>query len=172
MSVRWIAVQYVGDTLRLPIVDNDTMDKPFGSTVLERPISKIVVNPFSEKPRTFVEKREHLDSGSAIEMLRTFLTMSPSVVYPDEVLEHLQAVEDEVCEVRRSFEDSIEYLRQENIDWEDRYRELAKENANLRELVRQDYGFIKYLNECEAYPSSKDISFHEYQVRELGIEVE
>ena len=69
-------------------------------------------------------------------------------------------------------EKCIDYLHKENIDWEDRYRELAKENANLRKLVLQDYDFVKYLNECEAYPSSKDISFHEHQMRELGIEVE
>lgn len=28
----------------------------------------------------------------------------------------------------------IEYLRQENVDWEDKYRALAKENGELRKL--------------------------------------
>lgn len=32
-------------------------------------------------------------------------------------------------------EKCIAYLRKENIDWEDKYREIAKENTNLREQI-------------------------------------
>ena len=58
MSTRWMAVQYVGDTLRLPIVNKSDMDKPFGSSELEREVRRIVVNPFSDNPQTFVPEAE------------------------------------------------------------------------------------------------------------------
>lgn len=59
MSVRWMAVQYVGNTLRLPVVNDGDMDKPFGSSVLERDVKRIVVNPFSDNPQTFVPELEN-----------------------------------------------------------------------------------------------------------------
>lgn len=59
MSVRWMAVQYVGDVLRLPVVNGGDMDKPFGSSVLERDVKRIVVNPFSDSPQTFVPELEN-----------------------------------------------------------------------------------------------------------------
>lgn len=59
MSTRWIAVQYVGDTLRLPIVNKSDMDKPFGSSELEREVRRIVVNPFSDNSQTFVPEAEN-----------------------------------------------------------------------------------------------------------------
>ncbi len=59
MSIRWIAVQYVGDALRLPVVNGGDMDKPFGSSVLERDVRRIVVNPFSGTPQTFVPEAEN-----------------------------------------------------------------------------------------------------------------
>ena len=59
MSIRWMAVQYVGDTLRLPVVNEGDMDKPFGSSVVDREISRIVVNPFSDNPQTFVRESDY-----------------------------------------------------------------------------------------------------------------
>ena len=59
MSVRWMAVQYVGDMLRLPVVNEGDMDKPFGSSVLERDVKRIVVNPFSDNQQTFVPELEN-----------------------------------------------------------------------------------------------------------------
>ena len=59
MSIRWMAVQYVGDTLRLPVVNEGDMDKPFGSSVLERDVKRIVVNPFSDSPQRFVPELEN-----------------------------------------------------------------------------------------------------------------
>lgn len=59
MSVRWMAVQYVGNTLRLPVVNDGDMNKPFGSSALERDVKRIVVNPFSDSPQTFVPELEN-----------------------------------------------------------------------------------------------------------------
>lgn len=67
MSTRWMAVQYVGDTLRLPVVNEGDMDKPFGSSVLERDVKRIVVNPFSDNPQTFVPE---LESAELRKLLR------------------------------------------------------------------------------------------------------
>lgn len=78
-----------------------------------------------------------------------------------------------ICEESEQ-EKSIEYLRQENIDWEDRYRALAKENAKLRELVRsvlvlQHDSVFKWLDAAmtEVFGTSFTA-----QARELGVEVE
>lgn len=59
MSTRWMAVQFIGDTLRLPIVNKPDMDKPFGSSELERKVRRIVVNPFSDNPQTFIPEAEN-----------------------------------------------------------------------------------------------------------------
>lgn len=59
MSIRWMAVQFVGDTLRLPIVNKPDMDKPFGSSELEREVRRIVVNPFSDNPQMFIPEAEN-----------------------------------------------------------------------------------------------------------------
>lgn len=67
MSTRWMAVQYVGDTLRLPIADGSDMDKPFGVSELEREIRCIVVNPFSDNPQTFVSEAENAKLKRAAE---------------------------------------------------------------------------------------------------------
>lgn len=65
-----------------------------------------------------------------------------------------------ICEESEQ-EKSIEYLRQENIDWEDRYRTLANENAKLRELVR----------ELLTDPDAWDYDFFTWRIEKLGIEV-
>ena len=77
-------------------------------------------------------------------------------------------------------EKCIGYLRQENIDWEDRYRELAEENVKLRELVRDMWQFTGVA--CKKYPRLFDpsaqggqmvnpnmIDAFEQRMRELGI---
>lgn len=66
----------------------------------------------------------------------------------------------------------IEYLRQENIDWEDKYRALAAENAKLLELVR----FIIHqcnegnprCNECTRWNDGECVAL--LRMRELGVE--
>ena len=79
MSVRWMAVQYVGNTLRLPVVNDGDMDKPFGSSVLERDVKRIVVNPFSDSPQTFVPELENANLRELCASLYEF-AMSE---YPD-----------------------------------------------------------------------------------------
>lgn len=54
-----MAVQYVGNTLRIPICSEGDMDKPFGSSVLEREVRRIVVNPFSDSSQAFVPEEEN-----------------------------------------------------------------------------------------------------------------
>lgn len=71
MSTRWMAVQYVGDTLRLPVVNDGDMDKPFGSSVLERDVKRIVVNPFSDSPQTFVPELENVKLREELEAVGT-----------------------------------------------------------------------------------------------------
>lgn len=59
MSTQWMAVQYVGDTLRLPVVNESDMDKPFGSSMLGREVRRIVINPLSDTPQVFVPETEN-----------------------------------------------------------------------------------------------------------------
>jgi len=54
MSVRWMAVQYLGNTLRLPVTNECDLHKPFGVSKLERDVERIIANPFSGARRTFV----------------------------------------------------------------------------------------------------------------------
>lgn len=60
MSIRWMAVQYIGDTLRIPVANESDMDMPFGSSTLERDVRRIVVNPFSDSPQAFVPEAENV----------------------------------------------------------------------------------------------------------------
>lgn len=62
MSVRWMAVQYLGDVLRLPVFNASDIDKPVGHSTLERDVNRIEVNAFSENPeerRMFVPEDEN-----------------------------------------------------------------------------------------------------------------
>jgi len=58
MSTRWMAVQYVGNVLRLPVASEEDMDKPFRYSALERDVRRIVVNPFSDNPKVFMPESE------------------------------------------------------------------------------------------------------------------
>ena len=54
-----MAVQYLGDTLRIPIINaSDDIDGPFGESALERDVKRIVINPFSGNRQTFVPESE------------------------------------------------------------------------------------------------------------------
>ena len=59
MSTRWMAVQYVGDILRIPVANESDMSMPFGSSTLERDVRRIVANPFSDSPQVFVPEAEN-----------------------------------------------------------------------------------------------------------------
>ena len=54
MSTRYIVVQIIGDTLKLPIADLRNLEVPFGSTRFDG-IREIVLNPYSANPRRFTE---------------------------------------------------------------------------------------------------------------------
>lgn len=101
--------------------------------------------------------------SGAIRELRDYLAKSPSVIYPEDVLAYLPAIETENAKLRQELairnvseqEKVIEYLRQESIGWEDKYRALASENAKLRvllEAVLQCAGEIKRDKGCDACP--------------------
>lgn len=72
MSTRWMAVQYVGDTLRIPVANESDMDKPFGSSRLERDIKRIVVNPFSDSPQAFVPEAEKAKLRELVRIAGTY----------------------------------------------------------------------------------------------------
>lgn len=51
--------------------------------------------------------------------------------------------------IRAESEKVIEYLRQENVDWEDKYRELSKENVRLQgRAAIQEETIESYRAEC------------------------
>lgn len=54
MTTRYIVVQIIGDTLKLPIADLKNLEVPFGSTRFDG-IREIVLNPYSANPRRFTE---------------------------------------------------------------------------------------------------------------------
>lgn len=82
----------------------------------------------------------------------------------DELKQENEQLRQELA-IRESSEQEkvIEYLRQENVDWEDKYRALAKENSELRKLC------------ADLYYETKSPSNHATQVEirmsRLGIEV-
>ena len=71
MSTRWMAVQYVGDILRIPVANESDMSMPFGSSTLERDVRRIVANPFSDSPQVFVPKAENAKLKQELEAVGT-----------------------------------------------------------------------------------------------------
>lgn len=104
MSTRWMAVQYVGNTLRLPVVNESDMDMPFGGSILEREVDRIVVNPFSERPQVFVPESE---CEKLREELDQWNRLVANIELPEYPISQFQP------------------------------KDLERENAKLRELVRQ-----------------------------------
>ena len=79
MSTRWMAVQYVGDILRIPVANESDMSMPFGSSTLERDVRRIVANPFSDSPQVFVPEDENAKLRELVRYMWDF-----SCVVPDE----------------------------------------------------------------------------------------
>ena len=77
-----MAVQYVGDVLRLPVVNGGDMDKPFGSSVLERDVKRIVINPFSDSPQTFVPESENAKLRELVHWMYDCMDESCAVQHP------------------------------------------------------------------------------------------
>lgn len=57
MSIRWMAVQYTGNVLKLPIVNEGDMDRPIGTSRLEREVAKIRITDHEGNARTFVPEQ-------------------------------------------------------------------------------------------------------------------
>lgn len=66
-------------------------------------------------------------------------------------------------------EASVEYLRKENIDWEDMYRELAGRYAKLNDLALMLHGCALGMADCDMCRRSNDGYACEYIMRELGV---
>lgn len=66
---------------------------------------------------------------------------------------------------------SIEYLRKENIDWEDKYRELAGRYNRLGDLALMLHRCALGMADCDMCRRSNDGYACEYIMRELGVEV-
>lgn len=137
--------------------------------------------------------------SDAIKRLHDYLAKSPSVVYPEDVLAYLPAIEDENAKLRQELEvvgtaaylygrtdlaDENAKLREERDhwhveqihaygNWEDACRravELDAENAKLRELARLLlYGTTHDAEPAEGLVWSQKVNA---LVRELGIEVD
>lgn len=93
----------------------------------------------------------------------------------DELCQEVERLRQELA-IREASEQEkyIDYLRHENVDWEDKYRSVVAENAKLRELVNGlehcSQGFP--CNTCSLYNSSDPEHRRcESLERELGIEV-
>ena len=104
MSTRWMAVQYVGNTLRLPVVNESDMDMPFGGSILEREVDRIVVNPFSERPQVFVPESECDELRKELDQWNRLVA---NIELPEYPISQFQP------------------------------KDLERENAKLRELVRE-----------------------------------
>lgn len=72
----------------------------------------------------------------------------------------------------------IEYLSQENVDWEDKYRALVSENERLRAIAAQMVKVVECFSgpvECERMAECRkcgcDPCLYEVELRELGIDV-
>ena len=154
MSTRWMMVQYVGNTLRLPVVNESDMGKHFGSSVLEHEVKRIVVNPFSDNPQTFVLESELKDAEAENVKLR------------EDVDRLIQAVED-----------------LHDVSLEDRLVQMENENESLRELVHilcHCMNLHAKCDDCRLNGSKGEIA-HDHlcacdglykMLRELGFEVD
>lgn len=68
MSTRYLVVQQLGSTLRLPFADLERLDEVFGSARIDG-VESIVLNPCSEHPQTFVPEQGtcHADETETFE---------------------------------------------------------------------------------------------------------
>ena len=134
--------------------------------------------------------------SDAIKELHDYLAESPSVVYPQDVLEYLPAIEAENAKLRTSIgirETCNARLREDLEDQEgydqmlrDRLRQQTElcvkaeaDNAKLRELVTDMYRCSDPCNDCQHYSGSNTgyycglgIGWKARRMRELGIEVD
>lgn len=161
MSIRWMAVQYVGDTLRIPVANESDMDKPFGSSTLERDVRRIVVNPFSNSPQAFVPEAENAKLREELARARDPQRIGgqadpSSFVYAIEQLREFR------WQHATNDEDAIPYINNVAAAHE-------RENAKLWIFAKLMHGHIK---ECCDACGERGICDVDALARELGIEVE
>lgn len=111
---------------------------------------------------------------SAIDELQAFLRKSSSLVYPQDVLPYVDAIEEENEELRNAVElDGFDlvawHLFQNGVDWvaASDYRRLKEESDRLRELVKSMYYDLTNMT----FPPDW-VTDYEADMRELGIEVD
>ena len=148
MSIRWMAVQYVGDILRIPVANESDMDMPFGSSALERDVRRIVVNPFSDSPQMFVPEAENAKLREQIHLLKKGDILH---VLTDQELAEQQRHE-------REMQASITALDDENAE----LRELAWALADCRNTTCDD---------CVRWDHPNGGCSLDGVLREFGIEV-
>lgn len=153
MSTRWMAVQYVGNVLRMPVVNEGDMDKPFGSSVLERNVNRIVVNPFSDSPQVFVpesecEKLRKERNHWHVEQVHAFGNWEDA---------HRRVIELEAENAK---------LRTQLADVTVSMGRVEERCAKLRKLCSALYEFA-----YDEYPDGAELNFAD-RMRELGVEVE
>ena len=113
--------------------------------------------------------------SEVVQRLRSFLTKSPSMVYPDEVLELFEPVEAENAKLR-------EQIVQLQADWESerdyanqmeaKEKRAVAENDKLRELIRAAWRCIHTGPDCYDCRLIAGGCTLQSAMRELGIEVQ
>jgi len=108
--------------------------------------------------------------------------VTDAYVLADELGECIDHLKDENFRLRQELairkqseqEKCIEYLSQENVDWEDKYRALTSDNNKLRKLCKRMFkDFVSCDCELRARAGRTFMAFTRYvlELRELGIEV-
>ena len=93
--------------------------------------------------------------SDAIKKLHDYLAMSPSVVYPDDVLAYLPAIEDENAKLRNEVDNLLDFEHLTSVavayagcdecgEYKQTMLRLFAENAKLRELLQDAWGYINH----------------------------
>ena len=112
--------------------------------------------------------------SDAIKALRDYLSKSPSMIYPQDVLEYLPAIEQEFESEHAlvvTLQRDGELLRESSI-------KLRKDNAKLREHANEFWSLLKGEDEgcplaiCPHMFECGGWCVYEDELRELGVEVD
>ena len=122
MSIRYMVVQRLGNTLRLPLADLDDMHQPVGSYRIYN-IEKVIVNPFGDATEFIPAERD-------------------LVAENDRLRDENACLEHDIRMLNRDIEDD----RSENAEMGSALRECADENDRLREAAERDADVLESLN--------------------------
>ena len=91
--------------------------------------------------------------SEATKKVRDFLTKSPSVVYPDDVLGLFEQVERENAELREDNDRLVQAIEElHSVSLEDRLVQMENDNDKLRDLVTYVLkGFVVAVDEWETW---------------------